>query len=110
VDAQQDQEQRRAVDAAVVRGLGDLVEVGQLVDAQLVEDLAGLLVAPVVDLAALVQGEHAQGVGGDLRLEGGHLHRGHQAVAPEQRHVPGDAGSEEELVLLAHRQHVQIQE
>src|SRR5579884_1923283 len=45
-----------------------------------------------------------------LGLEGRHLDRGHEAIAPEQRHVPGYARGEERLLLLLHRQHPQIEE
>ena len=44
--------------AAVVRGVRQLAGAGGLADPHLVEDLAGLGVAPLVDLGRLQRGEH----------------------------------------------------
>jgi hypothetical protein len=57
VGTEQDKKQDGAVDAAVVRRLRDLAEVRQFVDTQFVRDFAGLLVALVVKLSALVAGQ-----------------------------------------------------
>jgi hypothetical protein len=51
--AEEDQPERRRVDAAVVRRVGQLPGPGRLADPQLVEDLARLGVAPLVDLGRL---------------------------------------------------------
>ena len=74
------------------------------------DDLARLLVARVVYLGSLVGREDAEGLGSDGWIEGGHLNRDNQAVASEERHVPGDPGDKERIVLLTHRQHMQVQE
>src|SRR5262249_29238274 len=54
--SQKNQEEQRGVDRAVIGRVRDLAGTGQLADAKLVQDLAGLLVAPVIYLGALVTG------------------------------------------------------
>ena len=78
----------------------DVAGAGQLAVADLVEDLARLLVAPGVLLRSLVPGEQLQGVG--ARRDGfteSSWCDGDEGVAPEQRHVPGDARREDPLSL-----------
>ena len=70
---QQADEERRRVDRSVVGGLGHFVEVGLLVDPQLVQDFAWLLVAPFVVAAALVLRQQKQRVGGDASVVGERL-------------------------------------
>jgi hypothetical protein len=57
---QQDEEQRRGVGAPEVRRVRPLAARGQLAEAQLVQDLAGLLLVEVVAHRGLAAGEHAQ--------------------------------------------------
>src|SRR5262249_28103970 len=85
---EQDEEQRRRVGAAVVRRMRALLEDRQLPEAQLVRDLAGLLVAEVVDAAALERGEHAQGRRRELWRERQRLEARDQAVTAEERQEP----------------------
>ncbi|MNS22866.1 hypothetical protein D3C72_546710 [compost metagenome] len=94
VALQHDHEERRGVDGAVERHVGNFTPAGQLAHAQLVEDAAGLLVAPCVHLAALVGGQEPQGLLGDGRDVGQHLHGAQEAVSAEERHEPGHAGRE----------------
>ena len=108
VDAKEDEELGRAVHAAVVGRLGHLVEVRHLAYPQLMQNLPGLGVAPIVLDGCLVAREHPQRVFGHRRLECRHLNRGNQAIAAEQRHIPRNAGGEKRLIVLAHGQHVQI--
>ena len=70
MQAKQRQKERRAVNTAVVRRLGYLAKVCQLVEAQLMQNLARLLVAPVVRSGALMRRQHAEGVGAYRWLEG----------------------------------------
>ena len=92
VVAQQRQPQRRGVGGAVVAREGCLAERGRLAHAQLVEHLAGLLVAGVVVLAPEQAAQQPERVRGSVGLEGQHLHGADQAVAAEQRRVPGHSG------------------
>ena len=57
---EQHQPQRRRIDRAVVRRVGDFSHSRQLALAQLVQDLARLCVAPVVDLGRLETGQDRQ--------------------------------------------------
>src|SRR5207237_5003809 len=75
----EDEEEQRRVDAAVVAGERYLVDPRHLARAQLVQDLARLLVAPLVALLALVRGEGEQRVARDAGVEGEQLQRGDQA-------------------------------
>ena len=84
--------QRRRVSGAVVRGVRPLLERRQLPVAHLVEDPAGILVAEVVDPAALPGAEHAQCGGGELGRERQRLQAREDAVAPEHGHEPRQAG------------------
>ncbi|MOA48572.1 hypothetical protein D3C78_1713320 [compost metagenome] len=72
------------------------------------ENLAGLLVAPVIALPPLVVGEQAQGLIRDARFVGHALQGGDQAVAPEEGREPGHAGGEELLVPEPGAQNLQI--
>jgi hypothetical protein len=65
---------------------------GQLAEAQLVQDLARLGVTQVVHLGRLLCGERAQRGPGQLRHERQGLVAGQQAVAAEQGHEPGQPG------------------
>jgi hypothetical protein len=105
---EEDHEERRRIDGAVVRDEGDLPARRQLAPAQLMEDLARLLVSEVVDLPALVRGEEAERPAGDLWLERQELERHDDAVAPERRHVPGDARVRDRALRRVGQQHVQI--
>ncbi len=67
-----------------------LAERGRLSHAQLVQHLAGLLVARVVDAPAEPGREQAQRPRGDVGREAQRLEAGDQAVAAEQRGEPGD--------------------
>src|SRR5437763_195243 len=89
--AENDQEQRRRVDGAVVRRLRDLAHPRELADPQLVEDLAGLLVAPRVLAATLPAGEQPKRLSGDIRIPRQRLQRRDQRIPPEQRREPRNA-------------------
>ena len=69
-----------------------LLERGHLAVAHLVEDPAGVLVAEVVDAAALPVAEVAERRRRELRREREGLQAGEDAVAPEHRHEPRQAG------------------
>jgi hypothetical protein len=88
---EQDEEQRGAVGGAVVGGVGPLLEGGELAVPHLVEDLAGVFVAEVVDTAALAGAEFGQCRGGQRRRVGQGLQTGEDAVAAEHGHEPGQA-------------------
>ena len=63
---EQDQKQRRGVDAAVVGGVGNQLQVRKLPVAHLVQDLPGLLVLEVVDLRPLHRRQRVQRAAGEL--------------------------------------------
>ena len=107
--AEQDQPERRRVDAAVVGRVRQLAGSGRLAHAQLVEDLAGLRVAPLVELRRLERGEHLERLDRDLRPERERLDRGDDRVAPEQRREPRHAGRDVALALAGPVVHEQAQ-
>ena len=85
---EEDEEQRRRVGASEVRRMGALAACGELTEAQLVQDLSGLLLVEVVSLVGLASGEYAQRRRGQLREVRERLVARDQAVATEQRHEP----------------------
>jgi hypothetical protein len=72
---------------------------GQLAEADLVQDLAGLLVAKVVVRRALARGQGRQRGPGQLRPVREHLVARDQAVAAEQRHEPRQPGGGQAHIL-----------
>ena len=107
--AEQDQPQGRRVDAAVVRPERQLAGTGHLAGAQLVEDLAGLGVAPVVVLGCLACGEHPERLDRDLGPEREELERGDDRVAAEQRREPRHARRDVALAVARAVVHEQAQ-
>ena len=79
-------------------------------DAQLVQDLARLLLVHGVDRAAQPPRQHAQRLLGDRRVERQHLDRRDQAVAPEQGGEPRDAGGVVGLAVELGPEHVQVED
>src|SRR5205823_520061 len=80
------------VHASVVRRVRDLPGPRQLSPPDLVEDLARLLLAIIVDPLSLVRRHEEERVPRDVRIEEQRLEAGDERVAPERRTVPGDAG------------------
>ena len=97
--AEEDEPQRRGVDAAVVRAVRQLLRRRHLADAQLVQDLARLSVPPLVELGRLARREHGQRLHAELRAERDRLERRDQRIPPEQRAEPRHAGGEIALAL-----------
>ena len=97
--AQEDEPQRRRVDAAVVGVMWRLARAGHLARPQLVQDLARLRVVPRIVGRRLEAGEHGQRLDRDGRVERDQLERGDDAVTPEQRREPRDPGGEIRLAL-----------
>ena len=89
---QSNQIEGSGVGSAVVRGVRQLPGPGHLAAPQLVEDLAGLGVTPVVDGRGLPRGEDVERLDRQLRVERNRLERGDDRVAPEERAEPGHAG------------------
>ncbi len=87
---------------------GNLATGRHLAPAQLVDDLARLLIGERVVDPADVAGEEAERAGGEGRLEGQHLERGDERVTPERRDVPGDARVGDEPVRRLGEQQVKI--
>jgi hypothetical protein len=79
--------------------VGALADRRQLPEADLVEDLAGILVAEVVADRALPGGQGGQRGGGEVGPVGQDLVAGDEAVAAEQRHEPRQAGRRQADVL-----------
>ena len=97
--AEEDEPQRRGVDAAVVRAVRQLLRRRHLADAQLVQDLARLRVPPLVELGRLARRQHGQRLHAELRAERDRLERRDQRIPPEQRAEPRHAGGEIALAL-----------
>ena len=102
--------QRRRVGAAVVRRVRALLERGHLAVAHLVEDPAGILVAEVVEPHALPVAERAKRRRGELRRERQRLQAREDAVAPEHRHEPGQAGSRQRAPACDRRREAERRE
>src|SRR6185437_9113665 len=85
---EQDHEQRRCVRRSVVRRVGLHPGGGQFTKAQLVQDLAWLLIVKIVVAARLPCTEYTQRVRGECRQVGQRLEARDEAVAPEQGHEP----------------------
>src|SRR5205823_6926584 len=88
---EEDEEERRRVHAAVVGRVRHLARPGQLAPADLVEDLARLLLAIVVDPLSLVRRHEEERVPRDFRVQEQRLEAGDERVAAERRAVPGNA-------------------
>ena len=73
----------------------DLAKAGELAAAELVEDLAGLLLGELVDLRALIPGEQAQRAAREVRIPRERLVGADEPVAAERHRVPGDARGRE---------------
>ena len=59
------------------------------------EDLAGFLLAIVIDLRALVRGEEEERVARHLGIDHQRLESGDERIAPERRRVPGNSGRDD---------------
>ena len=97
--AEEDEPQRRRVDAAVVGVVGRLAAARHLAAAHLVEDLARLGVVPWIVRRGLQAGQHGQRLDRDRRHERDRLEGGDDAVPPEQRREPRDPGGEVGLAV-----------
>ena len=95
---EEDEEERRRVDRAVVAGEPEL---GGAAVAHLVDDLPGLGVDRRVLARRLQLGERVQRADRDLGAEQERLQRGDRRVAAEHGHEPGHAGGEERPPRLA---------
>ncbi len=89
---QRDQVERRRVRGAVIGGVRDQPERGQLAAAQLVHDLARLGITVIVARLGLPAGQHLERAARELRVQDHRLQAGDQRVAPEQRHEPRQPG------------------
>ena len=96
---QQDQPERRRVGGAVVRAVRLLAEHRQLAAADLVQDLAGLLVAEVVDLASPgAPPSRCSAPPRQLGADPERLQRRDQRVPAEERHEPRQPGRRQDVV------------
>ncbi len=99
---EQQDEERRGVDAAEIgEARGEAPRADQALGAQLVQDLPGLLLGLRIILLALPARERSQDAAREIRQERARLQRGEERVAPEERHEPGDARGEVEVVARA---------
>src|SRR5437868_10082173 len=92
---EQDEEQRRGVGGSVIRRVRSLSGHGEFAESQLVQDLAGLRLAEVVAFYRLEIRQCEERRARELRNERQCLVAGNQAVPPEQRHEPREAGGRE---------------
>ena len=103
-----DQEPRRRVHRPVVGRVRHDPRARELAVAHLVQDLARLLVAPVVLLRALARRQELEGIARRPRVHRQQLVRGDQRVAAEDRHVPRDPGGEDRAVPHPRVQRAQV--
>ena len=82
----------------------------QLPEPNLMQDLARLFVAEIVDLAALVRRQEAQRALGNLGTQRQRLHRRDQRIAPERHGEPGDPGGRYESAVHVVDQQPQVLE
>lgn len=73
--------ERRRVNRAVIRRLGNFIDMSHLADPELVHDFARLLIAPFIDLAPLIFREWPECLFGDAGITGESLERGDGAIA-----------------------------
>src|SRR6202011_1158458 len=76
--------------------------------ADLVHDLAGLLLARLVELQTLHRGEHAKRERGDIGIEGQYRQSGDDAIAAEQGGEPWYAGHHEGPLGGARDERIQV--
>src|SRR5207253_8189868 len=86
---EQDQEQWGRVVGDVVGTVRTLTQPGQLAAPQLVQDLARFSVAEVVEVGRLQRRQRLEAGACQVRLKRQGLVGGDQAVAPKERHEPG---------------------
>ena len=98
---QDDREERRGGDRAVVPSARVEAERGLRIGVGLVEHPARLLVAPGVVLLALTVGQRVQAADHHLRTGQSRLPRRGQGVAPEQRDVHREPGGHGPALLRA---------
>ena len=96
---EEDQPERRRVGGAVVGAVRLLAQLRQLAAADLVQDLAGLLVAEVVDARALQGAEQVKRAACKPRADPERLQGRDQRVPAEERHEPREPGCREDVVL-----------
>ena len=92
VAAGQHDEQRRRVDAAVIKPERNLAKRSHFAGAHLVQDFTGLGVGLRVEIGRLMGREPLEDAERDARIEPEALQGGDEAVAAERRRIPGDAG------------------
>ena len=66
---QDDQIERGRIGGAVIGRVRDQLEMGELAGAQLVHDLAGLGVAPIVPFGGLIAGQHIERATREIRVD-----------------------------------------
>jgi hypothetical protein len=108
--AQQAEEHGSGVDRPVVAGERRRFHGGELAETQLVQHLAGLLVVLVVHLRPQPPRKQSQRVLGHRGVEGEHLERGDDAVAPEEGRVPRHAGGVVAPAVELRSQQPQVQQ
>lgn len=89
---EENQKQRRCVVAAVVGGMRDLPQSGELPVANFVKDLPRLGITKVVIFLRLGRRQHLERCVGESQLKGQRLVSGDETVASEQSHEPGQPG------------------
>ena len=105
---EQDDEERRRVDGAVVGREGHGADARELAASELVHDLARLLVALRIVVFALMPHEQAERLARGLGRHPEVEQRRDDRVAPEEARVPRDARGDEGRVRITREQHAQI--
>ena len=108
IETRQHDEQRRGIDAAVIKAERHLAQGCHLAFAHLVQDLSRLRVRGRIVGLGLERGEAPQHALRDARIEPEHLQRGDQSVAAERGRIPGDAGIGITPLRRVGHQHVEV--
>ena len=108
IEAGEQHEQRRRIDAAVILRERHLAQRGHFAAAHLMQDLSGLRVGERIDALGLIEGQPLEHAARDPRIDPQHLQRGDQSVAAERRRVPGNAGIGISPLRRIGHQHVEV--
>ena len=91
VEAGQQHEQRRRIDAAVILRERHLAQRRHLAAAHFMQDLSRFGVGERIECLGLIECQSLQHAARDPRIDPQHLHRGNDSVATECRRIPGNA-------------------
>lgn len=92
--------QHGGIGRAVIRGVGNLLEIREFPRAEFVRNLSGLCIAIVVAIRGLQIGESRQGAAREVRIHDHILKTDDQTISAKDRDEPGDAGCGEHFLRM----------